>query len=436
MPKLDEKMTNAGVQSVKAPPPGKRIDYLDPRQRALVLRVSGPSKTHPKGSRVWTALFRVKGSKKLRRFTIGAYPSFSLDEARTEAADIIKKAGRGVDPKRERDETDKAKNERAKDTIDAIVTKYVAALAKRPKPRGGMRSARHVAETRKNFVRHVMPRWRDRIISDISRRDVADLLAAVADEGTVVKGEDGQKRQLAGGPIAANRVLAAVRAMFNWALRQGIIEANPATLVERPGEEKARERVLSGDELRALWPQFCSLGYPFSTFFRLALVTGQRRQEVASMRWSDIDEKSAVWSIPKEKTKAQRSHVVPLSTLALSILSEAKAKRLGPHVFSTSGDRPISGFSKAKLRLDDAMPLEENWTIHDLRRSCATGMAALGIDRFLIGRVLNHIDRSITGVYDRHAYLDEKRVALDRWSTHLSKLVEPKVVRLSKCAGR
>src|SRR5262249_41557344 len=147
---------------------------------------------------------------------------------------------------------------------------------------------------------HVLPRWSSRNIREISRRDVSDLVRAIADEGSVIREEDGEKRHIVGGKIAANRTLAAVRAFFNWALRGGILESTPAALVEPPGQETRRERALSDDEIRIVWPQMKALGYPLAQFFCLALATGQRRDEVAGMRWSDVNEKERRWSIPKE----------------------------------------------------------------------------------------------------------------------------------------
>src|SRR5262249_10874978 len=159
------------------------------------------------------------------------------------------------------------------------------------------------------------------------------------------------------------------------------------------------------------WPRFVALGYPFGPFFQMALVTGQRREEVARMRWADIDMDAQLWILPAEATKAARGHAVPLSPLAVALLKDLP--KLGTFVFTTARDRPISGFSKAKARLDamdgsSRATVSASWTIHDLRRTAATEMGRLGVSRFVIGKVLNHADRSVTGIYDRHLYLQEK----------------------------
>jgi integrase len=241
------------------------------------------------------------------------------------------------------------------------------------------------------------------------------------------------------GPIAANRTLAGIRALFNFALRRGIIEATPVALVERPGEEKSRDRTLTAEEIRAIWLACGSLGYPFGTFFRLALITAQRRDEVARMRWNDLDLDEAVWTLPAEATKAGRTHAVPLAPAAIDVLralprkatTTARGTRPSEYVLTSSGDSPISGFSKAKPRLDltiakgrNGVPLAA-WTIHDMRRSAATEMGRLGVSRFVIGKVLNHADRTVTGIYDRYAYIQEKRHALEAWARYVEDLTNP-----------
>ena len=153
------------------------------------------------------------------------------------------------------------------------------------------RAPRYIEETRRNFGNHVLPRWGKRDIKTITRRDVAELLDAVMDVGSKVK-RDGKRLTIPGGPIAANRTLAAIRALFNFALRRGIIDSTPAALVERPGKELRRDRTLSTEEMRVVWGTSGALGYPFGPFFQLALITGQRRNELARMRWADLDLRS------------------------------------------------------------------------------------------------------------------------------------------------
>jgi integrase len=235
-----------------------------------------------------------------------------------------------------------------------------------------------------------------------------------------------------GGHVAANRTLAGIRSMFNFALDRGIIDSTPAARVRRPGEEQSRERTLTAEEIAKIWRAAATLGDPFGPYFRMALLSAQRRDEVARMQWADLDLDTGLWTLPAQSTKARRSHVVPLAPLAIEILKAIPRKEFvadgvtkpSPWVFTTAGDAPVSGFSKAKPRLDRAItPSVAAWRIHDLRRTVATEMGRLGVAQSIVGKVLNHADRSITAVYNRYDYLTEKRQALDSWAAYLNEML-------------
>ena len=429
------KLTDAAVQRFKAPP-GGRIEYFDATLPGFGVRVAGPTGRSPDGRKSWVLFYRFGGEQK--RLTIEpGYPAQSLADARKRAGDALALISKGTDPAAEKAAV-KVTNARRPDTIANVVEEFIKRHME-----GKRRAPRYIEETRRNFDNHVLPKWRDRDIKSIARRDVIELLDGIMDAGTKVRQPDGTTKHVKGGPIAANRVLAAVRARFNWALRRGIIETTPAALVERPGEETRRERTLTTDELRAIWRRMEALSYPVGPFFRMVLLTGQRREEVATMAWADIDLVEKVWTIPAEVTKAGRGHAVPLSPAAIELLEamprktirDAKGRTVpSPHVFTTAGATPISGYSAVKKRLDaavtkaraeaDLAPLP-GWTLHDLRRTAATEMGRLGVSRFIISRVLNHADRSVTGIYDRHSYIAEKRHALEVWASYLAGLMEP-----------
>lgn len=424
------KLTDAGVQRLKAPP-GQRVDYFDAAFPGLALRVTGATDQRP-DRRTWTLFYRHGGKQRRLTFEPG-YPALGLADARQEATKAQIKIRDGVDPAEERAKAKEAAA-RAPDTIANVVDLFMKRHLEAKR-----RAPRYIEGTRRNFDNHVLPRWGDRDIKNITRRDVTELLDSVMDEGTKGRDKDGKWRIVPGGPISANRTLAAIRALFNFALRRGIIEATPAALVERPGEETRRERTLIHDEVRAVWSAAQSMGYPFGTFFQLALITGQRRDEVAAMRWADLDLDEGVWTLPAEVTKAGRTHVVPLAPLAVSTLralprkahTGSDATKPSPFVLTTDGNVRISGFSKAKPRLDRMIAKARSgdglarWTIHDLRRTAATEMGRLGVSRFIIGKVLNHSDRTVTGIYDRYAYLQEKRQSLETWAQYLDSLTRP-----------
>jgi integrase len=386
-------------------------------------------RVYPSGKRMYVFQYRTK-ARQQRRVAIGLHGPLTVEKARETAADLYEAVRKGRDPAQE----DRATASRKPDTIERVAEQFIEKYLQQKK-----RAQSYIHDTRALFDNHVLPKWRNRDIKSIRRRDVIELLDGIVEQGK---------------PITANRVLAAVRKLFNWALQRDIIEASPVALVAMPSAETHRERTLSINEVRALWPQFAGLGYPFGPFLQMTLATGQRREEVAGMRWQDIDEAERTWTLPSERTKAGRAHVVPLSPLAMDIVRNARqsamelcgqpaddpagASTLPVYVFTTRGNRPISGYSKAKARLDGAVAralaevaARENrkpeqmapWTIHDLRRTVATGLGKLNVSRFIIGRVLNHADRSVTGIYDRHEYLDEKRRALNAWATYLGTMI-------------
>ena len=364
----------------------------------------------------------------MKRLTIEPdYPALGLAAAREKAREALRALkDRGEDPAAAKAQVKAAIRQPAPVPIEAcgpdIIENVIYEFMRRYM-QARKRAPRYIEETRRNFDKHVLSRWRGRLLSSITRRDVIELLDAIADEGK---------------PIAANRVRAALSKLFNRSIQRGIVEASPVAMVERPGAETERERALSDGEIRTVWQAAGKLAYPFGPFFKMALTTAQRRSEVAAMRWADIDLDEQTWTLPAALTKANRAHVVPLSPLAIKILSECP--HAGIHVFTTgrrrgpnggAGDAPISGFSRAKAMLDEeAVKIAEAgegapvgpWRLHDLRRTAATVMGRLRIARFVLSRILNHADQSVTGIYDRYEYLDEKRRALDAWGRFLENL--------------
>ena len=430
------KLTDAAVQKFKVPP-GARVEYFDATLPGFGLRVAGPTPRTPQGRRTWVLFYRYRGEQ--RRLSLEPpYPALSLADARKQAGDALALVSQGIDPAVVKA---KAKEPVAKpDTVATVVETYLTrGLEKKD------RAPRYVVETRRNFTNHVLPRLGEKTLAEIARKDVIVMLEDIAENGTSRKVE-GKAVHAAGGPVAANRVLAAVRALFNWSIRRGLVEVNPCALVDRPGSEAARERTLTAEEVKELWLHFESLGYPFGAFFRMCLITGQRRTEVAEMRWADVDIEAKTWTLSADQTKASRAHVVPLPQMALDILSEMPRKtfteksgsrRPSPFVFTSDGDVPISGFSRAKERVGEKVRAARQkaepaaaemvgWSIHDLRRTVATEMARLGITSFIISRVLNHVAAGVTAKhYNHYEYLTEKRHALDTWAAFLSRLVQP-----------
>jgi integrase len=270
----------------------------------------------------------------------------------------------------------------------------------------------------------VLPVLGGRPLAEITRADGNELLRSIAKKT----------------PTHARRIKSYLHKFGNWAEEDGLIKESPFANLKRFGKESARDRVLSNLEMRAIWQASADMGV-FGQAVRLMLATGQRRSEVGDMEWREINHDAKVWMLPRERTKADRAHLIPLAPLALSIL--AKQPRLGAHVFFSTrskaggGTIPISGWSQFKSRLD-ALAIEAlrrltgdpeatipEWRLHDLRRSTATMMTGRGVSRLVVGKVLNHSEQGVTGKhYDLYEYLNEKRAALDLWGARLAAIVE------------
>jgi integrase len=217
--------------------------------------------------------------------------------------------------------------------------------------------------------------------------------------------------------------------LFNWAVSKDLIGANPCDGVRPPTKERARDRVLDNGEIKVFWAACDELGWPYGPLCKLLLLTAQRRDEVGGMEWAEIDLERRLWSLPREKAKNDQGHTVHLSTQAVEIL--AALPHTGGLVFSTNGRTPVSGFSRAKERLDALMAKPAKhaiapWIIHDLRRTSTTGMAGLKFPPHVVDRILNHTSGAIRGVarvYNRFDYLDERKAAHEAWGACVQEIV-------------
>ena len=391
------RLTSKAVEAIK--PADFRREIPDSHMPGLYLIVQ------PSGAKSWAVRYRHHG--KTRKHTIGPYPVFGLGDAREAAAKALRAVAEGRDPGRE-------KREAQTDSIEAIAAQFIERHCKRHN------RLRTVATNEALLRRYVLPRWRGRTAQDIKRRDVIELVDDVALEY----------------PIAANRVLAVVSKLFNWALAGDIIEASPCAGVRRPSVERSRERVLNDDELREVWRGASEIGFPFGPITQLLLLTGQRRDEVARMQWSELDLGKRLWMLPSERVKNGQTHTVPLSDAAMAVLQSVP--HVGEHVFAgADGRHPSHAHGKAKL--DKAVGNIAPWRFHDLRRSVVSGMARLGVSLPVIEKVVGHTSGTfagVVGVYQRYSFADEKRRALEAWANHIEGLVtgraSDKIVRLAE----
>jgi integrase len=353
------------------------------------------------GKRTWVVQYRV-GAKQ-RRMTLGTMQTLDGAEARKRARTALSKTHLGHDPQSEKAAARAPKPREM--TLGDVVETYLPHAERKLK-----------ASTYSGVVLHLRKHWRSlhgRELQNLERRHIAAELGRIATTS---------------GLYGANRSRAALSALFGWAIGEGLTDTNPVVGTNKATEETARDRVLTGDELSLIWRHAGAGDY--GAIVRLLILTGQRREEVGGMLWSEIDVSSAMWRIAGERTKNARLHEVPLSQAALDILG--LRARLDGRVLVFGLRGPFSGWSKAKAALDARIAAEvghppAEWRLHDIRRTVATGMADLGVQPHVIEAVLNHISghkAGVAGVYNRATYAAEKRQALDMWAAHVESLAE------------
>lgn len=381
-------LTDVEVRGLKAEP-GQRLVIYDSKARGLCLRVSPSSKS-------WSFIYRPKGEVKQKRYTIGDYPAWPLSAAREKALALRRRVQDGGDPVLE------AKVRRDALTFEKLVERYMASHGKK------LRSAR---EYQQLLDRDVMPKMRERRVDEISRPEVGILLDDVA------------KRA----PVVANRVMSVMSSVFSWAVSEGLAQSNPVTGLKKRGTEKPKERHLDDEEIRALWSGLETTAPLYKDIIRLILLLGARPGEVAGMRREEIDLDKALWRIPAERVKTKTAHVLPLVGEALAIVTRlCEGKRAG-HLFSTTKGKAPTSQDLAKAFERTRGVLKESATPHDLRRTAATVMSRLDIDRLTIAYVLNHgstIRATVTGsTYDKHDFLPQKTRALEALDAQIAAIL-------------
>lgn len=403
-------LTDRSVRAIK-PPLAGRIDVWDEGLPGFGLRISAS------GRRTWILMYRV--GRTLRRFTLGQYPTLSLAEARAKARDAQHDVAHGQDPARKKIE------DRHAETFQELAREYISQHAS--KKRSGREDIRllngSAHKKRTGKVPHVplVARWGNRRIKDITRRDVRELLDEIAGRA----------------PIMANRTLALVRKMFNFAIERDWLESNPCQMVKPPGQERQRDRVLSEDEIRRVWIALDAEAPAIAALFRLRLLTAQRGGEVHGAAWSEMDLRAGWWTIPAERSKNGLAHRVPLSPPAVQILKVLRLQGEKPAAGEKKQEPSLWVFPSRHKRLPHMAHAQKAiervvasskvaFRGHDLRRTAASLMVGAGVSRLVVSKILNHVETGVTAVYDRHSYDREKREALDFWGRRLSAIVANK----------
>jgi integrase len=392
MPRLS--FTAQTVKCLK-PPASGQIDYFDAGLPGFGCRVSYG------GKKSWIVLYRHNGVKK--RLTLGSAKNTSLADARDLAREALAQVDRGQDPA-------KAKQlRRTADTVADLAEAYLEEHAK-PEKRSWKKDESYLKRT-------VIPELGTMKVADVTRAHVRTLFNA--------------KKKTT--PIAANRTLEVLRKMFNWAIEndRAPLIANPCSRIQK-AEERSRERVLSPDEIRRFWRTLEEEPVKIRRYFRLLLLTGQRELELLQANWEEFDLESTWWTIPGSRTKNGLAHRVYLPEPTLAMLKAIRGEDPeGIYLFPQRGagapatrsmlQKPWEGKGdkpgiarRADLR---------GVVVHDLRRTAASGMASMGFSRLTVGRILNHLERGVTKIYDRHSYDPEKRDALSAWAARVMEIV-------------
>jgi integrase len=386
MPRM--KLTKSVIDDL--PTPAKDIVYWDAGCPGFGVKVT------PAGRKVFVVLFRTGGAgSRLRKYTIGPYGRVTLHQARVSAQKVFTARLEGRDLAAEkRDARKRMVADRVEDLLEAYIAQHV--------------SQNRTARMTSQMLRRELGAWGARSIHEISKRDVMDIVSAVEQRGA---------------PVAANKILKAVRTFLRWCVGRAVLDHSPAEGIPLPTREVARDRVLNDDELTRVIIAARQIGGPYGGIVELLALTGQRREEAARCVWEEIDLQNRIWTLPNLRTKNAKSHIVHLSDQAIAVLKEARKQ--GKFVFSVAGTHPFQDFSNAKRELD-AISGVTGWRLHDLRRTCVSGMAGLGVAPHVADKILNHQSGTISGtaaVYQRHQFLAERKDALEKWGAHLSSML-------------
>ncbi|MGF7178472.1 tyrosine-type recombinase/integrase [Azospirillum doebereinerae] len=411
MPKV--KLTAKAVENAKPPAPGQRLELFDASMPGFGLRIGDSNKS-------WFVFYRFDGKQK--RLTLGHFPALDLGKAREKAAEALRQVETGTDPaaakQAAKDKAQAAKEHKAltgyaSGSFGALATLYI----KQECP-----ALRRGGEVEAMINRAILPTWKDQVAADLRRKDLVALLDPIIAAGQVQK---------------AHKVREIVIRVVNWSVDRGDLEANLLASQSRGRKRSGvlqrhnRDRVLNPDELRDIWLACDDLIGPFPALVKVLILTGQRRDEVSGMQRLELDLDAGMWTIPSERYKTGVAHVVPLVQAACDIIA-SQPKVSDKFVFTTVPDSGFSGYSWAKKVLDKKVRarrategLEDlrPWTLHDLRRTLRTGLSELRIGSDIAERVIGHTIGGVKGVYDRHAYVDEKRDALERWAARVSEII-------------
>jgi integrase len=399
------KLTTRFIDALKVE---NRTDYFDTHVRGLSLRVS---KT---GLKVWNLFYTRESDGLKQRVKLGRYPDLDLDSARGRALKAMSGVADGNDPAKEK------RARRAAVTLKELGELYIEKYAKPRK--------KTWREDERILKKEVFPEIGRMKADAVTRRDILDIIDGKAEAGYGAQ---------------SNNILAVIRKLFNWAVDGDFLKASPAHGIKPRSKAVRRDRVISDEEIAAIWRALPKAAISDETrdIIRLLFLTGQRSGEVCGMMRSEVDLKKLVWTIPAERTKNGLAHVVPLSGAVTEILTLAinatdpedddvpLFQKIGAPIQSNA----IAQAVRLKLQISKV-----RWTPHDIRRTGATGMAGIGTAPHIVEAILNHVSgfkAGVAGVYNRAAYEPEKRQALDKWARHLEGIVRGSITNAVAISG-
>ena len=388
MPRV--KLTKTVIDALPTPP--SDIVYWDAALPGFGVKVT------PKGRKVFIVLYRTGGAgAKLRKYTIGPYGQVTLHQARTAAQKVFAARVDGRDPAAEkREKKRRVVADRVADLLERFIDQRLS-------------QNRSGAEIARLLRREMGKAWAGRSIHEIGKRDVVEVISAIEQRGA---------------PVAASKTLKSIKTFLRWCVGRAVIDQSPAEGVPLPAKEIARDRVLDDDELARVILAAGQIDDRYGGIVELLALTGQRREEVARLAWDELDLTQRVWTIPKLRTKNAKPHLVQLSDQSIAVLR--RMEKRGPYVFADHGAKPFQHFAIAKRKLDELSKVT-GWRLHDLRRTCVSGMARLGIPPHVADKILNHQSGTISGVaavYQRHDFLHERKDALELWGAHVGNILK------------
>ena len=421
-----KKLTGLQVANAK-PDPRKRIEIPDAGKPGLYLVVQSS------GKKSWAVRYRRIGDRAPRKLTLEGFPSLATAHKLAQAA--LDKVAEGHDPAAD-EQAQKAKKRAGEhgvgsEHVDGAFRDFLNRHTRKKNGEPVRESTRRERARLFGLKRDpgndgewlatgsgVLLRWNGRRLDSIAKGDILDLLDDTAKAG----------------PILANRVLGVAKTFFGWCVKRGKLMASPCEGIEAPSPETPRDRVLDDTELGAVWRAADIEAFPFGRVVQLLILTGCRLGEVRAAPWAEIDLERRTWTIPGRRTKNGRDHLIPLSNPAVTILESVPKIRGAGLVFTTNGQTPFSGVTRAKQRLEKAVVSElgrtpERWILHDLRRTFVTGLQKLGFPLEVTEATINHKSGTlagVAGVYARHDYADEKQQAFAAWARHVEAIVSGK----------